>query len=78
MRRIPEQLGSLTLGRQIGLGRHCQVWDALDRSSGQRVAVKVLVPEMAGDAGQRRRGGGSRELLLGEEALPAAAGRAFA
>jgi serine/threonine protein kinase len=54
MRRIPEQLGSLTLGRQIGLGRHCQVWDALDRSSGQRVAVKVLVPEMAGDAGQRR------------------------
>jgi serine/threonine protein kinase len=54
MRRIPEQLGSLTLGRQIGLGRHCQVWDALDRSSGQRMAVKVLVPEMAGDAGQRR------------------------
>lgn len=54
MRRIPEQLGSLTLARQIGLGRHCQVWDALDRPTGRRVAVKVLVPEMAGDAGQRR------------------------
>jgi serine/threonine-protein kinase len=36
------------------MGRHCQVWEAVDTDSGQRVAVKVVVPEMAGDAGQRR------------------------
>lgn len=54
MARIPEQLGQLTLIRQVGLGRHSQVWEALDRSSGQRVAVKAIVPESARDAGQRR------------------------
>ena len=54
MGRIPEQLGPLTLSRQLGLGRHCQVWEAFDRSSGQRMAVKAVVPEMARDAGQRR------------------------
>ena len=54
MARIPEQLGKLTIGRQLGTGRHCQVWEAVDTDSGRRVAVKVVVPEMAGDAGQRR------------------------
>jgi len=54
MARIPEQLGKLTLSRQLGMGRHCQVWEALDTDSGRRLAVKVLVPQMAGDAGQRR------------------------
>jgi serine/threonine protein kinase len=54
MSKIPEHLGSLTLSRQVGVGRHCQVWEAVDSASGQRVAVKVVVPEMAGDAGQRR------------------------
>lgn len=54
MARIPEQLGQLTLIRQLGLGRHCQVWEAVDRPSGQRVAVKAVVPEMARDSGQRR------------------------
>ena len=54
MAKIPEHLGSLTLSRQVGMGRHCQVWEALDTASGQRVAVKVVVPEKAGDAGQRR------------------------
>lgn len=54
MARLPEQLGQLTLVRQLGLGRHCQVWEALDRASGQRVAVKAVVPEMAKDSGQRR------------------------
>ena len=54
MARIPEQLGSLTLIRQLGVGRHCQVWEAADSTAGQRVAVKVVVPEMAADPGQRR------------------------
>jgi len=54
MARIPEHIGSLTLLRQLGLGRHCQVWEALDAVSGRRVAVKVVVPEMAADQGQRR------------------------
>jgi len=54
MSRIPEQIGSLKLVRQLGLGRHCQVFEAVDSASGRRVAVKVLVPEMAADAAQRR------------------------
>jgi serine/threonine-protein kinase len=54
MARIPEQLGKLTLGRQVGTGRHCQVWEAVDTDTGRRLAVKVVVPEMARDAGERR------------------------
>lgn len=54
MARIPEQLGTLTLSRQLGMGRHCQVWEAVDTDSGRRVAVKVVVPEMAKDPEQRR------------------------
>jgi len=54
MAKIPEHLGSLTLSRQVGMGRHCQVWEAHNTVSGQRVAVKVVVPEKARDAGQRR------------------------
>ncbi len=54
MSKVPEHLGSLTLGRQVGVGRHCQVWEAVDTASGQRVAVKAVVPEMARDTGQRR------------------------
>ena len=54
MARIPGQLGKLNLGRQLGTGRHCQVWEAVDTDTGRRLAVKVVVPEMAGDAGERR------------------------
>ena len=54
MARIPEQLGKLTIGRQLGTGRHCQVWEAVDTDSGRRLAVKVVVPAMAKDAGERR------------------------
>jgi serine/threonine-protein kinase len=54
MARIPEQLGKLNLSRQLGTGRHCQVWEAVDTDTGRRLAVKVVVPEMAGDAGERR------------------------
>ena len=54
MARIPEQLGKLTLSKQLGVGRHCQVWEAVDTDSGRRVAAKILVPEMANDSAQRR------------------------
>ncbi len=50
---IPEKLGSLALVSQLGAGRHCQIWEATAKS-GDRVAVKVIVPEMANDAGQRQ------------------------
>lgn len=50
---IPEKLGSLTLVSQVGVGRHCQIWEATTKA-GDRVAVKVVVPEMASDAGQRQ------------------------
>jgi serine/threonine protein kinase len=51
--------------RQLGVGRHCQVWEAFDTATDDRVAVKVVVPEMARDAGQRR-------LLRHEQAVAAA------
>ena len=54
MARIPEQLGKLSLIRQLGTGRHCQVWEAVDTDSGLRAAVKAVVPEMAKDSEQRR------------------------
>jgi serine/threonine protein kinase len=52
--KLPEQLGSLKLVQQLGLGRHCQVWEAVDSKTGGKVAVKVIVPDMAADAGQRK------------------------
>lgn len=54
MTKLPEQLGSLKLVQQIGLGKHCQVWEAVDAKSRTQVAVKVIVPDMATDAGQRK------------------------
>jgi serine/threonine protein kinase len=54
MARIPEQLGKLTLSKQLGMGRHCQVWEAVDTDSGRRLAAKIVVPEMANDSAQRR------------------------
>ena len=53
MPKLPERLGSLTLVQQLGLGKHCQVWEATTKA-GDRVAVKVIVPEMASVAGQRQ------------------------
>jgi len=52
MPKLPDRLGSLTLVSQIDAGRHCQVWEAAT-TAGDRVAVKVIVPAMAADAGQR-------------------------
>lgn len=54
MARLPEQLGPLKLVGQLGVGRHCQIWEAVDGGTKQRVAVKVVVPEAAKDAGQRK------------------------
>jgi len=54
MARIPERLGSLKLVRQIGKGRHCQIWEAEDGAAARPVAVKLIVPAMAGDAPQRK------------------------
>lgn len=54
MAKLPEQLGSLKLVQQIGVGKHCQIWEAIDTQKKARVAVKVVVPEMATDAGQRK------------------------
>lgn len=54
MTKLPEQLGSLKLVQQIGLGKHCQVWEAVDTTSRTQVAIKVIVPDMATDAGQRK------------------------
>ena len=54
MTNLPEQLGPLKLVQQIGLGKHCQVWEAVDAKSRTQVAIKVIVPDMATDAGQRK------------------------
>ena len=54
MTKLPEQLGPLKLVQQIGLGKHCQVWEAVDAKSHKQVAIKVIVPDMATDAGQRK------------------------
>ena len=54
MAKIPEQLGPLKLVRQLGVGRHCQIWEAIDGTTGGRVAVKAVLPAMASDPMQRQ------------------------
>ncbi|MFM8735701.1 MAG: serine/threonine-protein kinase [Pirellulales bacterium] len=54
MSTIPEQLGPVKLVQQIGLGKHCQVWEGLDTKARKKVAVKLVVPSMAQDVGQRK------------------------
>jgi serine/threonine protein kinase len=51
---IPDQLGPVKLVQQIGLGKHCQVWEGLDTKARRKVAVKLIVPAMAADVGQRK------------------------
>ena len=53
MSKLPERLGPLTLVQQVGVGKHCQIWEARDAKGGA-VAVKVIVPAMATDRGQRQ------------------------
>lgn len=54
MAKLPDRLGSLKLVQQLGTGRHCQIWEAVDEKTAGKVAVKVVVPDMAADAGQRQ------------------------
>lgn len=54
MARLPDRIGPLSLQKQLGIGRQCQVWSAFDSSEGRQVAVKVLLPEYAADRSQRR------------------------
>ena len=54
MARLPDRIGPLSLQKQLGIGRQCQVWSAFDSSEGRQVAVKVLLPEFAADRSQRR------------------------
>ena len=54
MARPPEQLGSLRLVRQLGVGRKCQIWEAADESQSKRVAVKLVSPESASDKSIRQ------------------------
>ena len=51
MSKLPERLGPLTLVQQVGVGKHCQIWEATDPRGGH-VAVKVIVQAMAADPGQ--------------------------
>jgi serine/threonine-protein kinase len=54
MASVPSRLGNLTLVRQVGVGKHCQIWEAAEGADGLPVAVKVVDPDMAHDAGQRQ------------------------
>lgn len=54
MARLPEQIGPLKLVQQLGVGRHCQIWEARDGAAAKPVAVKVVVPDMAADPLQRK------------------------
>jgi serine/threonine protein kinase len=47
MASLPTQIGNLTLVRQLGVGKHCQIWEAVESQSVSPVAVKVIDPEMA-------------------------------
>ncbi|MEZ4240982.1 MAG: SUMF1/EgtB/PvdO family nonheme iron enzyme [Myxococcota bacterium] len=49
------RLGSYRLGRRIGEGGMSAVYEAWDEALDRRVAVKVLHPNLVGDAGIRRR-----------------------
>ncbi|MEX0586817.1 MAG: serine/threonine-protein kinase [Pirellulales bacterium] len=51
----PEQLGPYRIEQKLGRGGMGAVYAAHDASSDRRVAVKVLVPQMAADAGFRLR-----------------------
>ena len=65
MAKLPDRLGPLSLQRQLGIGRQCQVWSAFDSTTGRQVAVKVLMPEFAADKAQRRQL--EHELRVGKD-----------
>jgi serine/threonine protein kinase len=54
MARPSDTLGPLTLVQQIGVGRHCQIWEAVEAPAGRKVAVKIVTAAMADDPAQRK------------------------
>jgi serine/threonine-protein kinase len=51
----PTQLGPYKIGQRLGRGGMGAVYEAVDTTSGRKVAVKVLASHLADDAGLRRR-----------------------
>lgn len=51
MNPLPERIGPYTIRRPIGQGGFGRVFEATDERIGQRVALKVLLPEKARDRG---------------------------
>jgi serine/threonine-protein kinase len=51
----PQQLGPYRIGRTLGKGGMGSVYEAVDATSGQRVAVKALSPQLAAAEGFRER-----------------------
>ncbi len=49
MSKVRDFLGPYRLARLIRLGSVCQVWEAIEESSNQRFALKVLRPEQRGN-----------------------------
>ncbi|NVB85170.1 MAG: protein kinase [Kofleriaceae bacterium] len=49
------QLGRFELAKQLGAGAMGEVWEARDSAGGPNVAIKLLKPEIAGDAELLRR-----------------------
>ena len=51
----PERLGPYRIGERLGRGGMGSVYEAIDTDTGQAVAVKVLAPQLADDAGLQAR-----------------------
>jgi eukaryotic-like serine/threonine-protein kinase len=54
MAQSTRRLGPLELEEKIGIGRHCQIWSAVDGTTRKRVAVKFVVAAAADDPAQRK------------------------
>ena len=49
MNPLPDRIGPYKINRPVGQGGFGQVFEAVEEHTRQRVAVKVLLPEKAGD-----------------------------
>ncbi len=47
-----DRVGSYRLLSLVGTGRSCQVWEAINDTTHQRLALKILTPEFAQDKEQ--------------------------